>query len=56
MLEMKLSTMLQFGDQDERGFRAALSAGGMARDNEVLEDIGASKAEATLCTNLEMAL
>ena len=53
---MKLGIVLQFGDQDELDFRAALSKGGMTRVNEVLEGIDATKAQATLRTDLEMIL
>ena len=53
---MKLGIVLQFGDQDELGFRAALSKGGMAHVKEVLEAIDATKAQATLRTDLKMIL
>ena len=53
---MKISVMLQFCDQDELAFRAALSKGGMARVDEVLQGIDATKAEATLHTDLAMIL
>jgi len=53
---MKLGIVLQFGDQDELDFRAALSKGGMARVKEVLEAIDATKAQATLRTDLKMIL
>lgn len=55
-LDMKLGIVLQFGDQDECAFRAALSKGGMARVDEVLQGIDATKAEATLRSDLEMIL
>jgi len=53
---MKLDVVLQFGDEDEIAFRAALSKGGMARVQEAVERIGALKAEATLQTDLAMIL
>jgi hypothetical protein len=53
---MKLGVVLQFGDQDEIAFRAALSKGGMARVQEAVEGIDALKAEATLRTDLTMIL
>ena len=53
---MKLGIVLQFGDQDELDFCAALSKGGMARVKEVLEAIDATKAQATLRTDLKMIL
>ena len=53
---MKISIRLQFCDQDELAFRAALSKGGMARVDEVLQRIDVTKAEATLHTDLTMIL
>ena len=53
---MKLGVVLQFGDQDEIAFRAALSKGGMARVQEAVEGIDALEAEATLRTDLTMIL
>ena len=53
---MKLDVVLQFGDEDEIAFRAALSKGGMARVQEAVERIDALKAEATLQTDLAMIL
>ena len=53
---MKISVVLQFGEKDELDFRAALSKGGMARIDGVLEGIDATKAEATLRSDLNMIL
>jgi hypothetical protein len=53
---MKISIMLQFCDQDELAFQAALSKGGMARVDEVLQGIDVTKAQATLHTDLAMIL
>jgi hypothetical protein len=54
--DMKLGVVLQFGDQTERDFRAALSKGGIARINEVLDGIDATKAEATMRSDLQIIL
>ena len=53
---MRLGIALQFGDQDELAFRAALSKDGMVRVHEVLQGIDATTADATLRTDLEMIL
>ena len=53
---MKISVVLQFGEKDELDFRAALSKGGMARIDGVLEGIDATKAEATLRSDLNTIL
>ena len=53
---MKLGFALQFGRQDELEFRAALSKGGMARINAALDEVDATKAEATLESDRNMIL
>ena len=55
-LDMKLDIQLQFCDHDEIAFRAALSKGGLARIDEVLQGIDATQASATRRTDLEMVL
>ena len=55
-LDMKLGINLQFCDHDELAFRAALSKGGLARVDEVLQGIDAMQASATRRTDLEMIL
>ena len=55
-LDMKIGINLQFCDHDELAFRAALSKGGLARVDEVLQGIDAMQASATRHTDLEMIL
>ena len=55
-LEMRIGIQLQFCDHDELAFRAALSKGGLARVDEVLQGIDAMQASATRRTDLEMIL
>ena len=55
-LDMKIDMALQFCDHDELAFRAALSKDGLTRISKVLDGIDATKASATLRSDLEMIL
>ena len=55
-LHMNLPTIIQFGDDDEVEFRAALLKGGMTQISAVLDGIDATAAEATMSSDREMIL